>query len=81
MLSSMLRLLKNIVQGKESLTLTLTMSFAFILFLIMLSSIVIMFRNGEIDHYIIGELIVFVLTLLGIKKIPSSDKKTCDRNH
>jgi len=51
---------------------------AWMLWLFFIEAGVIMWVNGEIDHWIIGELMFFVLTLFGYKNIRKKGSEVTD---
>jgi hypothetical protein len=54
---------------KFSITKTIALSSFFLLGIIILIGLYTMAVNKEIDHFLVGELILFILSLLGFKNI------------
>lgn len=65
------KLINDILRDKDSVkysvTKTIALSSFFLLSIIICIGLYIMIKNNEIDHFLIGELIFFILTLLGFK--------------
>jgi hypothetical protein len=65
------RLINDILRDKGStkysVTKTIALSAFVLLSIIIFIGLYIMIKNQEIDHFLIGELIFFILTLLGFK--------------
>jgi hypothetical protein len=60
-------ILRDTGSTKYSVTKTIALSSFILLSIIILIGLYIMIKNSEIDHFLIGELIFFILTLLGFK--------------
>lgn len=78
------KLITDILKDKDSDKFSITKTIAlvsFILLIIMiLISIYIMIINKEIDHFMIGELMFFILTLLGFKNFsPNRDYSSVNK--
>lgn len=73
------KLIKDILKDKDSEKFSTTKTIAlstFILFgIIIMFSIYIMLDNKSIDYFLIGELIIFILTMLGFKNIKINPNK------
>lgn len=74
-------ILKDSNSTKYSATKTIALSSFILLTAIIITGLYIMIKNQEVDHFLIGELIFFILTLLGFKNLtrlgydPSKNKK------
>jgi len=71
------KLINDILRDKNSqkysVTKTIALSAFILLTIIILIGLYIMIKNSEIDHFLIGELIFFILTLLGFKNFRRVD--------
>lgn len=65
------KLINDILRDKDStkysVTKTIALSSFILLSIIIVTALYIMIKNEEVDHFLIGELIFFILTLLGFK--------------
>jgi hypothetical protein len=65
------KLINDILRDKDSekysVTKTIALSSFILLSIIIFIGLYIMIKNKEIDHFLIAELIFFILTLLGFK--------------
>lgn len=70
------KLINDILRDKDStkysVTKTIALSSFILLSIIIVTALYIMIKNEEIDHFLIGELIFFILTLLGFKNFRKS---------
>jgi len=65
---------------KYSITKTIALISFILLIFIILIAIYIMIVNKEIDHFMVGELMFFILTLLGFKNFsPNRDYSSVNK--
>ena len=74
------KLMNDILRDKDSTKYSVTKTIALISFIMLAIIIIIatfiMLKNNEIDYFLIGELMFFILTLLGFKNLrPVIDPK------
>lgn len=78
------KLINNILRDKNSEKYSITKTIALLSFIllavIVLVALYIMIDNKEIDHFLIGELIIFILTLLGFKNLNKPDYEITKSN-
>jgi uncharacterized protein involved in response to NO len=66
---------------KYSITKTIALASFFMLFLAICFGIYIMVKREEVDYFLIGELMFFILTLLGFKNLrPAPDYSSNNKN-
>lgn len=63
---------------KYSVTKTIALSSFGLLILMNLIGLYIMIVNKEIDHFLVGEMIFFILTLLGFKNFSPRNKNSTE---
>lgn len=73
------KLMSDILRDKDSSKYSVTKTIAVLSFLMLAMIIVfatfIMFKKQEIDYFLIGELMFFILTLLGFKNLKNDPEK------
>jgi hypothetical protein len=67
------KLLNDILKDKGSDKFSITKTIALLSFLllgvIIMIGLYVMINKGEVDHFLVGELMFFILTLLGFKNL------------
>lgn len=69
MLSLIRTMLKDSKTGKESITKFIAFIYSIYLLLYLTGALFIMIILKKVDHYIIAEVIAFILSLLGMKNL------------
>jgi hypothetical protein len=77
------KLINDILRDKDSEKYSVTKTIAVISFIMLLIIIImgiyIMIKKNEIDHFLVGELMFFILTLLGFKNFQRADYSSLNK--
>lgn len=79
-----IKLINNILRDKDSTKYSVTKTIAVLSFIllgiIVTIAVYIMIMKQEIDHFLVGELMFFILTLLGFKNFKRSDYNVLNKD-
>lgn len=79
-----IKLINDILRDKDSTKYSVTKTIAVLSFIllgiIVTIAVYIMIMKQEIDHFLVGELMFFILTLLGFKNFKRSDYNVLNKD-